>query len=386
MMRFQPDTLGQALTRFFDMAAPDGNIYLEIPAPDLRFAAITLLALLAVVLWRKLPPQRNATFALVATLLVSAAIWLATTGNGRYFMAMIVCAGPLAVALICLLPVTRAFKALLAVLLLAGQVFVVTQQPPWRSWSMLQWGDGPYFAVELGPEQKDAPPTTYASLSLLTYSLIAPQFPANTRWINLHTSGDEPRTDAFLRRAAAEGPLKILAPSMPFASLPDGRPTPEMVDALNRLVAPRNLRVEGRCSYIHSPGMAQIAVSEGREEQPRLGFWTCPVAYREGLVQEAAPAAAPKEVLQVLAKLGEICPRFFPPAVASLRRLPDGWVRPYADAQTRVYVLDNGEVWYHFWRALNPVRVGKASELLAGEVQFDCLGVRNDGAWRTGAK
>lgn len=386
MMRFQPDTLGQALMRFFDMAAPDGNIYLEIPAPDLRFAAITLLALLAAVLWRKLPPQRNATFALVATLLVSAAIWLATTGNGRYFMAMIVVAGPLAVALICLLPVTRSFKALLAVVLLAGQVFVVAQQPPWRSWSMLQWRQGPYFAVELGPEQKNAPPTTYASLSLLTYSLIAPQFPANSRWINLHTTGDEARTDAFLQRAAAEGPLKLLAPSMPFASLPDGRPTPEMVAALDRLVAPRNLRVDGACSYIHSPGLAQIAITEGKEEPPKMGFWTCPVAYRPGQAQEAKQPAAPPQVLQSLARLSDICPRFFPPAEASLRRLHDGWVRGYSDAQTRAYVLDTGEVWYHFWRSLNPVRVGTTSELLAGEVQLDCLGVRSDGAWRTGAR
>lgn len=386
MMRFQPDTLGQALMRFFNMAAPDGNVYLEIPAPDLRFAAITVVALLAAVVWRKLPPQRNATFALVATLLVSAAIWLATTGNGRYFMAMIVVAGPLAVALICLLPVTRGFKALLTVVLLAGQVFVVSQQPPWRSWSMLQWKDGSYFAVQLGPEQKDAPPTTYASLSLLTYSLIAPQFPANARWINLHTTGDDARADAFLRRAAAEGPLKLLAPSMPFASLPDGRPTPDMVAAMNRLVASRNLRVEGRCSYIDSPAMAQIAMPDGKEDPPRMGFWTCPVTYQQGLAQDARPPAPPKQVLQALARLGEICPRFFPPAEASLRRLHDGWVRGYSDAQTRAYVLDNGEVWYHFWRALNPVRVGRTEDLLAGEVQFDCLAVRNDGAWRTGAR
>lgn len=390
MIRFQPDTLSQALMRFFNMAAPDSNVYMEIPAPDLRFAAIAVLALLAAVLWRKLPPERNATFALVATLLLSAAIWLATTGNGRYFMAMLVCAGPIAIALICLLPVTRAFKALLAVLLVAGQVFVVAQQPPWSNWSMLKWKDGSYFAIELGPEQRQAGPTTYASLSLLTYSLIAPQFPAHARWINLYTSSgtaqDEERTDAFLRRAVAEGPVKLLAPSMAWASLPDGRPTPEMVAALNRLAAQRNLRIDGSCSYINSPGLVQMIESQGRDEQARVGFWTCPVAYQPGLAQATRATPVPPQVRQAYDRLGELCPRFFPPGETSLRRLHDGWVRAYPHSQTRVYVMDNGEVWYHFWRALNPVLVGKTADLLAGEVQLDCLGVRNDGAWRTGAK
>lgn len=386
MMRFQPDTVTQALMRFFDMAAPDANIYLEIPAPDLRFAAIALLALVAALVWRKLPPQRNAVFALVATLLLSSAIWLATTGNGRYFMAMLVCAGPLAIALICLLPVTRGFKAMLALLLVSGQVFVVAQQPPWGSWSMLQWKEGSYFPVELGPEQTQAPATTYASLSLLTYSLIAPQFPPESRWINLYTTGDDQRTDAFLRRAVAQGPLRLLAPSMAWASETDGRPTPEMVQALDRLAARRNLRIEGRCNYINSPGLVRMAEEQGKGDTPRLGFWTCPVAYESGLAQQAASRVPPPEVPQALAKLGELCPRFFPPREGSLRRLHDGWVRGYPDAQTRVYVMDNGEVWYQFWRSLNPVLVGRTVDLLAGEVQFDCLGVRNDGAWRTGAK
>ncbi|NNU44875.1 hypothetical protein [Ramlibacter montanisoli] len=386
MTRFQPDTLLQALLRFFDMVAPDANIYLEIPAPDLRFAAIAVLALVAALLWRKLPPQRNAVFALLATLLLSTALWLATTGNGRYFMAMLVCAGPLAIALICLLPVTRGFKALLALLLVAGQLFVVAQQPPWGSWSMLQWRTGPYFAVDLGPEQVRAPATTYASLSLLTYSLIAPQFPPESRWINLYTSGEDQRTDAFLRRAVMQGPVRLLAPSMAWASEKDGRPTPEMVKALDKLAARRNLRIAGSCDFINSPGLVQMAESLGKDEATRLGFWTCPVAYQAGLAQEVQPAAAPREVLQVFAKLGELCPRFFPPGETSLRRLHDGWFRAYPHSQTKLYVLDNGEVWYHFWRALNPVMVGKAADLVAGEVQIDCLGVRNDGAWRTGAK
>ncbi|MBC5782794.1 hypothetical protein H8N03_07535 [Ramlibacter sp. USB13] len=394
MIRFQPDTLPQALLRFFDMAAPDANVYVEIPAPDIRFAAIVILAAVALFAWRRLGPGRSALFAMLGVLLVSTITWLASTGNGRYFIPLLVVAGPLAVGLVCALPLTRAFRATLAVGLLAGQAFVLSQQPPWNTWTVMHWKDGSYFEVNLGPEEKDAPPTTYGSLSLLTYSLIAPQFPAGTRWINLYT---EPvttlaaeRTDAFLRQAAAEGPVKVITPSLPWASRPDGTPNAEVIAAWNRLIAPRKLRVQGQCRYFDSPGLLFMALRDRGPQEgppPKLGFWTCPVVYDPTVASAASNQTppVPAQVQDALAKLGDLCPRFFPQGEMQLRRLSDGWVRNYS-SQTRAYVLDNGEVWYHFWRALNPVRVGKSAELLAGEVQLDCMGVRSDGAWRTGAR
>ena len=67
-------------------------------------------------------------------------------------------------------------------------------------------------------------------------------------------------------------------------------------------------------------------------------------------------------------------------------RLPDGWERRYGASETRAYVMDNGDVWYHFWRSLNSVPVGKVPDLLAGKVKIDCSAIRSDGAWRTGAQ
>ena len=47
-VRFEPDTLYEALLRPVAMAAPDANVYVEIMAPDLRFIfVLALLALLA---------------------------------------------------------------------------------------------------------------------------------------------------------------------------------------------------------------------------------------------------------------------------------------------------------------------------------------------------
>lgn len=394
MIRFQPDTLERALSRFFDMAAPDANVYLEIPAPDIRFAAILVLAAVALPLWRRLGAGRSPTFAMLVVLLMSAAIWLATTGNGRYFMPLLVAGGPIAIALICLLPATRGLKASLAVLLVAGQAFVLTQQPPWNSWTLLQWKHAPYFDVRLGLDETQGPPTTYASMSMLSYSLIAPQFPATSRWINLPASNATPRdqawTDEFLQKAATEGPIKVIAPSLPWASLPDGRPTAEIVQVFNELVGRRNLRIPGSCRHVVSPGLIRMAERENRGDagsESQLGFWICPAIYQAGLAERMPGQAPPPPVTQVFERLAERCPRFFPGGEKSLVRLPDGWTRHYAVSETRVYVLDNGRVWYHFWRSLNPVFVGVVPDVAAGKMRLDCTGIRgDDGAWKTGSQ
>src|SRR4051794_32949758 len=157
MIRFQPDTLPQAFLRYFDMAAPDANVYVEIPAPDIRFAAIALLAIVALLLWPRLGAGRNAIVAMVVVLFASTAIWLASTGNGRYFMALLVCAGPIAVALVATLPITRAARAALALLLVLGQGFVLWQQPPFDTWTLAHWERGPYFEAKLGPAETHGP-------------------------------------------------------------------------------------------------------------------------------------------------------------------------------------------------------------------------------------
>ena len=398
MIRFQPDSLLQGFLRYFDMVAPDANVYVEIAAPDLRFAAIALLALAAAAVLaarRRLGPGLQPTLALLLVLFGSTAIWLYTTGNGRYFIPLIVCAGPIAVALLCLLPITRGLKALLALLLVAGQAFVVAQQPPWDSWTLLHWDRSSYFELQLGPEETQGPPTTYATLSFISYSLIAPQFPPQSRWINLPAGSATPRDEAwiasYLRAAAAAGPLRVLAPSLPWATQADGQPTPAIIEAFDKLLAKRDLRIRGACRQLVSPGLVRVTNRERRPEpgaakQPPLGFWSCPAVYEPQTEKEVRREATPEGVSAVFRKLGDLCPRFFPAYESSILHLPDGWTRHYAASETRVYVLDNGEVWYKFWRALNPEFVGRADALVAGKVAVDCGRIRgSDGAWNTGS-
>lgn len=389
MIRFQPDTLTQALTRFFDMVAPDANVYVEIAAPDIRLAAVVLLALAALVMWRRLGLGRGPTMAMLLVLLASAVVWLGTTGNGRYFIPLLLVVGPIAIGLLCLLPLSRGLKAAIAAGLVAGQLFVLSQQSPWHAWSWMDWTDAPYFSIELGPEEKSAVPTTYASVSTITYSLIAPQFPANARWINLASMGgtpaDEARVGEFLRNAAAQGPIRLIAPSLSSAMLADGRPSAAVVKAFDQLIARRHLKISGDCRLLASKDLAKL---EGRDEagQPRkAGFWICPLAYEAQEPKALERLVPPPSVEEAYERLGALCPRFFPAGEKVTLRLADGWSRHYS-SETRVYVLDNGQVWYKFWRSLNPVQVGTITSLKNGEATIDCAQVRSGGAWRSGAQ
>lgn len=389
MIRFEPDSLGQGLTRFFDMAAPDANVYVEIPAPDVRLAAVLILAVAALISWQRLGRGRSASFAMLLVLLVSTWVWLTTSGNGRYFIPLLVCAGPIAIGIVCALPFTRTMKASIAFGLVAAQLFVLTQQPPWGAWSWAEWREPPYFSVELGREETQSPATTYVTISSISYSLIAPQFPPKTRWVNITsadaTSHDARWLDEFLRNAARVGPVRLLAPSLPGATLADGKPQAAVPVAFDKMIAQRHLRISGNCHLIHSIGQTRLEDRDKRDAAARpVGFWSCPLAYVPALPDAARQAPVPAEVERAYERLGVLCPRFFPSWEKSTLRVVDGWERHFSDSDARVYVLDNGQVWYKFWRAMNPVLLGTRQELADGKGALDCSALRSDGAWRTG--
>jgi len=378
MIRFKPDTWLEAFLRFFAMIAPDGNVYVEIPAPDLRFAAIVVLAAGVLVSWKRLTSNPRPTLALLAFTLASAVPWLLSSGNGRYYQPILLCAGPLAVALVCLLPLTRMFRLFLAGGLLASQVFVVASNSPFGSWAWLKWESPPYFGVaNVGVEPPV--PVTYVTLSSISYSLIAPQFPASSRWMNITSLGQMGRDAAwgqdFLR--SAPGPIQLVAPSIQGQVDAEGGPTPEVRQALDILLAPQQLALRAEsCRLLPSGGLAAIS---GRHQVSalalRTGFWICPLDYpaKRNIPQAAPPGA---RIDAVFARVEQMCPRFLPPGSTKSTRINGGALRHYPHSDMKVYVLDDDTVLYKFWRALNPVQIGTVDEVMAGTKTMDCNNIR----------
>lgn len=380
MIRFEPDTWVDALMRPFAMAAPNASVYVEIAAPDVRFAVLVVLAVAVLVAWRRLGTNRKPVLALLALTALSMWPWLETSGNGRYYIPVLLAAGPLCVGLICLLPLTRSFRFFVVLLILALQTFVLAQAPPWRAWEWLVWKDAPYFQVETPPE--GGKPLTYVTISSISYSLIAPQFPASSRWINLSSGGATLRDATWTRQFIAEADsLTLVAPSIRQQMTADRQPTEEVKRALDTLLGGHKLAlVPGkRCEFLPSKGLAGIAIRNAREEDKtkfdQFGFWLCPLRYP---VDPPATANSPASLRidAVFERVEQLCPRFFRPGEGTTQIISGGAVRHYTESDTRVYVLNDDKVLYKYWRTLNPVLIGTVDEVMSGKATVACDKIR----------
>jgi hypothetical protein len=381
MIRFTPDTWRDAVLRPIAMAAPDSGVYIEIMAPDFRFAAIVLLlvvwvgtAIAARVKWRVTP-----TLALLSLVSVAFVPWLATTGNGRYFIPILLATGPLCVALIYHLPCTKSLRLTAAIMVLCLQGFAVYSANPWQSWGWVVWNDKPFFPVEIDKEAQTKP-ATYITVSSISYSLIAPRFAPGSRWSNVASQSTDPQTAEWkrLHRFLSEAnSLKLLVPTVPNEMTAEGLPNQEAFQSFNGMLGAQKLAMAhpANCRLLRSIGIAEIALRNMQNVDPKIidkfGFWICDLKY-----SVTAPAIEKvqlkKSVAGVFAKLETVCPRIFQTNGSATQRLNDGFLRFYSESDSKVYVLDDGNVFYKYYRALNPVLLGTTDAVLSDQFKMDC--------------
>lgn len=385
MIRFQPDTWRDAVWRPVAMAAPDPGLYVEIMAPDLRFAALLLLSGVAAwVAWRR-RERPGLLFQLLAFCWLAFLPWLATSGNGRYFIAVLLLAGPLCVALVHRMPLSGHLRLALTLLLVASQATVVAEADPRRRWSLMPWGPG-YFQIDLTAADRQEP-ATWVMITSLSYSLVAPQFNERSRWMNL--SGlrgagfavEDDRARQFLDAAVRDGlPLKLLLPTAPAYMDATGQPNPPLRSEIDRSLGAHRLALSGACETRRSSTMiARMgAPASGLDarELANTGFWICPLRYPLADPPPAVPTTQERLAVRAFEQLERQCPRLFTPGEGRIERLQDGFVRHYPGADMRAYVMDDGQVRFKYWRALNPNAVGTVDEVLAPGFRLDCHQVR----------
>jgi hypothetical protein len=369
MIRFLPDTWRDALLRPLAMAAPDAGVYVELMAPDLRFAAILLLSLVLALASRHWPHRMTSMAALSLWLVAAFAVWLATSGNGRYFMPGLLIAGPICIGLIARLPATPALRGMLAAGLVVLQGWVVWQNDPWGWWGLAPWDDQPFFETVVD-EQARTEPATYVTISNISYSLIAPLFAPESRWANAsavsQSSADSRRFHALL---AASPKIKLLVPTRPEYMTADRMPAPALRTVIDNSLVGQRLALASplKCRMLPSPGMARAALKdlEGKPElAAKFGFWICDLHYPVPLrAQDGRFDPAVNAMFELVEKQ---CPRFYAPGQTSAGRVEGGWVRLYPHSDLRLYVMDDGHVYYKYWRALNSIPIGTVDQLRAG--------------------
>ena len=389
MNRFVPDTLRDALWRPLAMALPDAGLYIEILAPDLRFAFLLALMMLGLVvaIRRREWPGFSPLWPLLAFTWLAFIPWLLTSGNGRYFIAILLLAGPLCIAFIHRLPMTAAFRAAMALLVIGVQGFAIAQVNPLGRWPLAPWST-PYFELSLGAREL-AEPAAYVTVTSISYSLVAPQFAPGSRWMNIASlHGDADSLEANLARAFIERalrdrlPLRVLAPTVPAYMDAEGQPTVPMRNEIDRLLVGHGMALaDGEaCRMAPSRTVAALAMGDLDEfkakKVEKFGFWICDLRYPVAPPDLPLPVHEEALAAQVFGKLEEDCPRIFPRGEGIASRVKGGSVRSYPSADMKVYLLDNGDVLYKYWRALNPGRVGRAGDVLGPGFHMDCTTVR----------
>ena len=378
MIRFEPDTLRDALWRPLAMAAPDSDVYLEIMAPDLRFAVLLLLTVVSVVTLRRSPRSRPVVL-LLAFVWLAFVPWLMSSGNGRYFLPVLLAVGPLCIALIHRLPMRGRMRASLALLVVAAQATAVGLADPRASWGLVPWGQESYVDLDLSRRDREVP-ATYVTVSTISYSLFAPLFAPGSRWIGLAAAGSpdmERRVGQALADSRAAGlPLRLLVPTVPRMT-PQAQPDATIRAEIARLLGPHRLALDGTpCRILHSHTMAlrtfpgPAPVPPGMEE--RMGFWECGLNFPVAPAPQAPASKAPPEVEAVFGRLEQSCPRLFPPGGAKSVRIDGAYMRVYGNSDMKAFVLDNSEVYFRYWRALNGNLVGHVSEILEPGFKVDC--------------
>lgn len=382
MIRFMPDTWFEAVMRPIAMAAPNGAVYVEYMAPDWRFLFILLLFVPWFV-WRKKDQiAKPSTALLLSFTAVCFAVWLWTSGNGRYFMPILLVAGPLCIGMVSQLPIRNERKVFLALILVGLQCNAVYEADPFWHQAVGAWHEEPFFVIEQHPQMNETE-VTYITFTGLSYSMIAPKFHPTSRWINVSSqinvngNGDERRR---VKKIIAQSKhVKLVIPSISGFLEDSGGPTTVIKDEVNNILSQYQMRLSATadCEFVTSSGYARRELGSLEGVDPKLlkrfGFSFCEVDYPvQSSVKKMVLNPKSERVYQ---RLEAQCPRLFAPGVSS--GISDGGhVRFYPDSEMRVYVFDSGLVYYKYWRVMNPVLIGQSDEILNEKFRMDCNNIR----------
>lgn len=195
--RFLPVSLGAALLRPFAMAVPAPMVHFELISPDLRYAALLVLAVLSLagLIRRRIRKaagpvssqgHATATRALVAlgcAFLVDWVLWLTASGNSRYFIPMACVAAVLCVAIVFRLFAARpAMRNYVLAAVIGLQLFQLYAGTEYRD--HLPWVKGPWYSVSV-PARLASRASLYFMIGTQANSYIIPDMPAHAGFVNL---------------------------------------------------------------------------------------------------------------------------------------------------------------------------------------------------------
>jgi hypothetical protein len=378
---FVPENLHDLITLPLRIASYGYWVYIEARVPDVRpallLACVAALGILRLFRRGGDPPAMPARRFILVFFSVSALLWLATSSNGRYGVAVFLLAGPVCGALLCrLLPFRYAIAAIAAVVawqaLLQGMLFREsrTASTPWAS---------RYFEWNLAERYKREP-ATFLSLGLQTASTFAPQVHPDSSHVNL-VGQYTPTIDG----GGSERIRRIIARSQPIYGVFDfeytqtGAPGAESIKTYFR----DHLRLWG-LDFTDQP-CEPVSLRWATEKRPWLkqaGGLTVHAIAPSFLVCELRPSAPADRERAVaewrrfatkLQRFGAGCPREFGKPFSYTRVYHRWIVSQLASFEWRLDVEDEGAITLRQSKPPNAaLQIGRATHEALLATEPDC--------------
>ena len=389
-LRFMPADWVEAIARPLAMADPQANVYYEIIAPDLRpLAALIGLALVG---WRiaaghRCPVGLVRAAPLLCYIAVVWTAWLATTGNGRYFIPGLQLIGPALVAIFATGALPNTLAASSAALVAAGVLWPILDQPltRWdhRSSAALS---APFLDVRI-PEALASRPVTYVTIGSHAYGVLALAAHPDSPRLNLPGAWvvppEGPGASSVLDVLSRASGLVVVAPAHydPAPGTGSARVLPPDVGTFSDALSTYGIAVGNAClldtrtALSIAPPPAAGAVPVGQ----LAGFHFCDARFDPDLRVRAIQAARtdPRKasIARAFDRIEDACPRIFAPArqATSTRGL---WAeRRYAASDTRLYVDASGHASYAVFGLPDPILLGPVGSILSPNWKAPCDGL-----------
>jgi len=339
--RFALHSFADILLLPFRMLLPQQWVYVEFTAPDVRFAVavVILLALAARVLRResgslrilKLPTTDRKLFTFFAA---SLALWLYSSGNGRYGLLVLLLAGVCIARLVeLLLPLRAARNVLLVIALLQITVSVVAA--PVRGWVSGPWSHA-WFPISV-PKEGKTDRAVYFTVETLTLSALIPFLNAGASFVNLRGQYSiRPGGPAWQRVEALLAKQGGHARSLGRAYFTDseGVPSPELVRIYDSTYARYGFRMDPQDCYLIQwrkddadmlSRAANLVAKEFRSPPRRFAF-SCALRQAPPDPQEIA---AEERISRVFDHIERVCTNIFHGENGLTERLGSDWTRTY---------------------------------------------------------
>lgn len=366
-LRFLPAAAADWLARPFAMAQYKAFVAVEAFAPDARPALLlaALAAILALRLGRRQPlwPLSTPTGQLALFALLSYPLWMASSGNARYAIALLWVVGLLLARAAWALSPSRAALLALAALVGLQTAAYVTQGD--RRLDGQPWDLKPYAPFEVPARLRDEP-ALHLSLGVQSHAALAPYLHPAGAFVSLSGQmslpADGPLGERLQQRLAAwAGRTRVL-----FAA----RFTPG-TPRFEHAVAGDSWLLENRLGLRIDTSDCETArlLTPQDSRRPRL-LVSCRVLPSER--RDPTFSARLADADRVFALLEADCPRVFGPRPFVSDANPGAVWRRYMNSDTVIEISPIDGVLVSHHRAPNPIYLGRPEQVLENQGKEGC--------------